>query len=76
MNAASYFQRREDYQPHKTPAESPLRKFSVRRLARGLHRLRLVSQFDEATVEVALVLVCTRCPQREILPVTASPNDR
>jgi len=25
---------------------------------------------------VALVLVCTRCPQREILPVTASPNDR
>jgi hypothetical protein len=48
----------------------------VRRLARGSHRLRLVSQFDEATGEVALVLVCTRCPQREILPVTASPNDR
>jgi hypothetical protein len=29
MNAARWFQRREDYQPLQTPSESPFRKFDV-----------------------------------------------
>ena len=30
MNAARWFQRREDYQPPQTPADSPFRKFDVK----------------------------------------------
>jgi hypothetical protein len=69
MNAARYFQRREDYQPSQTPRESPFRKFTVRCLACGSYQLRLVAQFDEAAGEMVVVLICTRCPQREILPM-------
>jgi hypothetical protein len=69
MNAARCFQRREDYQPPQTPRESPFRKFTVRCLACGSYQLRLVAQFDEAAGEMAVVLVCSKCPQRETLPV-------
>jgi hypothetical protein len=69
MNAARYFQRREDYQPPQTPCESLFRKFTVRCLACGSYQSRLVPQFDEAAGEMELVLVCTRCPQREKVPV-------
>jgi hypothetical protein len=69
MNASCYFQRREDYQPPKTPRKSPFRKFTVRCLACDSYQLRLVAQFDEATGEMEVVLVCTRCPQREKVPV-------
>ena len=69
MNAARCFQRREDYQPPHTPRESPFRKFTVRCLACGSYQLRLVAQFDEAAGEMAVVLVCSKCPQRETLPV-------
>jgi hypothetical protein len=31
--------------------------------------LRLVAQMDEEAGEMTVVLVCNRCPQREILPV-------
>ena len=69
MNAARWFQRREDYQPPQTPADSPFRKFEVRCIACGSHRLRLVAQFDEQSGEMAVVLVCTSCQQRETLPL-------
>jgi len=68
MNAARCFQRREDYQPPQTPRESPFRKFTVRCLACGSYQLRLVAQFDEGAGEMAVVLVCSKCPQRETLP--------
>jgi len=69
MNAARCFQHREDYQPPQTPRESPFRKFTVRCLACGSYQLRLVAQFDDAAGEMAVVLVCSKCPQRETLPV-------
>jgi hypothetical protein len=69
MNVARWFQRREDYQLPQTPAESPFRKFAVKCLACGSYQLRLVAQMDEEAGEMAVVLVCNRCPQREILPV-------
>jgi hypothetical protein len=69
MNAARWFQCREDYQPPQTPSASPFRKFDVKCLACGSYHLRLVAQMDEQAGEMAVVLVCTRCPQREILPV-------
>ena len=69
MNAARCFQRREDYQPPQTPRESPFRKFTVRCLACGSYQLRLVAQFDEAAGEMAVLLVCSKCPQRETVPV-------
>jgi hypothetical protein len=69
MNAARYFQRREDYQPLQTPSASPFRKFDVKCLVCGSYQLRLVAQMDEEAGEMAVVLVCNHCPQREILPV-------
>ena len=69
MNAARYFQRREDYQPLQTPSASPFRKIDVKCLACGSYQLRLVAHMDEEAGEMSLVLVCNRCPQREILPV-------
>ena len=76
MNAARWFQRREDYQPRQTPPASPFRKFDVKCLACGSYQLRLVAQMDEEAGEMSVVLVCNRCPQMEILPVTASPSGR
>ena len=69
MNAARFFQRREDYQPPQTPGESPFRKFTVKCLACGSYQLRLASQFDEESGQMAVLLVCTRCPQRETMPL-------
>ena len=69
MNAARYFMRREDYQTRQTPRESPFRKFDVKCLNCGLYQLRLVAQMVEKAVEMALLLVCNKCRQREILPV-------
>jgi hypothetical protein len=69
MNAARWFQRREDYQPPQTPSESPFRKFDVKCLACGSYQLRLVAQMDEEAGEMVVVFVCNHCSQREILPV-------
>jgi hypothetical protein len=69
VNAARYFQRREDYQPPQTPADSPFRKFKVRCLACGSYRLRLAAQFQEETGETVAILICTRCRQSETLPL-------
>jgi hypothetical protein len=69
MNAARYFMRREDYQPRQSPAGSPFRQFDVTCLKCGSYDLRLVAQMDEEAGEMAVVLVCNHCPQREILPL-------
>jgi len=65
MNAARWFQRREDYQPPQTPPDSPFRQFDVRCLRCSSYRLRLVSEFDEESGRLLLVLFCTRCRNRE-----------
>jgi len=44
MNAARWFQRREDYQPRQTPLASPFRKFDMKCLVCGSYQLRLVAQ--------------------------------
>jgi hypothetical protein len=69
MNAARYFMRREDYQPRQSPAGSPFRQFDVTCLKCGSYDLRLAAQMDEEAGEVAVVMVCNKCRQREILPV-------
>ena len=61
--------RREDYQPRQAPAGSPFRLFDVKCLKCGSYDLRLVAQMDEDAGELAVVLVCNKCRQREILPV-------
>jgi hypothetical protein len=66
MNAARWFQRREDYQPPKTLPDSPFRKFDVKCLACGSYQLRLVAQMDEEAGEMAVVPVCMRLRSRRI----------
>lgn len=69
MNAQRYFMRKEDYAPKQTPRESPFRQFEVKCLRCGSYRLRLMSQVDEEAGEMAVVVVCQQCPQREVVPV-------
>ncbi len=69
MNAARWFQRREDYQPPQTPPDSPFRQFDVNCLRCSSYRLRLVSEFDEESGRLSVVLFCTRCRNREALPI-------
>jgi len=68
-SSARAFLRREDYQPRQTPEASPFRQFDVSCLKCGSYRLRLVSEFDEAVGELAVVLFCPQCRQREVLPM-------
>ena len=57
MNAARWFQRREDYQPPKTPPESPFRKFDVKFLACGSYQMRLrLESRSEAWRSIAFLL--------------------
>lgn len=67
MNAARYFMRREDYQPRKTPSDSPFRNFDVTCLRCGSYQLRLVAQLDEESGEMSVVMVCKNCPNREVM---------
>jgi hypothetical protein len=67
--SARYLMRREDNQPRQTPRESPFRQFDVTCLHCGSYQLRLVSQIDEVTGEMAVLLVCKKRRQQEILPV-------
>jgi len=69
MNAARWFQRREDYQPPQTPDASPFRQFDVKCLKCSSYRLRLISEFDEQSGGLSLVLFCTRCRNREVLSI-------
>jgi hypothetical protein len=38
MNGARFFMRREDYQPRKTPRDSPFRQFDVKCLHSGIFK--------------------------------------
>ena len=69
MNAARWFQRREDYQPKQTPRESPFRNFNVSCLKCGSYQLRTTLEFDEQSGETRLLLLCNKCPNREIMAV-------
>lgn len=61
--------RREEYQPRTTPDESPFRQFDVTCLKCNSYQLRLISEYNEEAGELSLILFCTRCRQREILPL-------
>ena len=68
MNGVRWFIRREEDAPRRTPADSPFRQFVVRCLKCDSSLLRVSREFDEESGEVWLVLLCTRCGQRERLP--------
>jgi hypothetical protein len=69
MNAARWFQRREDYQPPQTPVDSPFRRFQVSCLNCGSFRLRVIGEFDPEAGELKVFLFCPACRARERLPV-------
>ena len=69
MNAQRSFQRKEDYAPRQAPAGSPFRQFDVSCLKCGSYDLRLAAQMDEEAGELAVLLVCKKCRQREIVAV-------
>jgi len=69
MNAARFFMRREDYQPPKTPADSPFRRFTVACLKCGSVKLRVVGEFDSDAGETKVFLFCPACREREQMPV-------
>ncbi len=68
MNGARCFQRREDYQPPVTPADSPFRRFVVHCLKCGSYKLRVIVEADESE-EMTAYLFCPRCRERERLPM-------
>jgi hypothetical protein len=69
MNTARCFMRRENYQPRQSPVVSPFRQFDTNCLKCGSYDLRLMSQMNEKSGELAVVLVCNQCRLREIMPV-------
>ena len=69
MNGARWFQRREDYAPRTTHPDSLLRKFAVSCVKCDAVKLRVVSAHDGETGEVKVWLVCSRCGEREELPL-------
>lgn len=69
FSSARFFMRREDYQPEQTPDISPFRQFKVNCLKCGSFRTRVLSQYDEESGEMILILLCTHCGQRERLPI-------
>jgi hypothetical protein len=72
MNAARYFQRREDYQPPQTPSDSPFRRFKVNCLKCNSCRLRVIDEFDAESGEVKVYLFCPQCREREAMPIGRS----
>jgi transcription elongation factor Elf1 len=65
----SYFMRREDYQPRKTPSESPFRNFEVKCLKCGSFKLTVTTQFDEETGAQCVFLICGKCKQQERIAI-------
>lgn len=61
--------RREDYQPRTTHPDSLLRKFALACVKCDAVKLNLVSQHDEDTGELKVFLICSRCNEREELPL-------
>jgi hypothetical protein len=69
MNAARWFQRREDYQPPQTPSDSPFRRFKVNCLKCDSCKLRVIAEFDGESGEVKVFLFCPKCREREAMPI-------
>jgi hypothetical protein len=69
MNANRAFMRREDYQPPKTPADSPFRRFAVACLKCGSYKLRVIGEFDSEAGDLKVFLFCPACREREQPPV-------
>jgi hypothetical protein len=69
MNAARCFIRRENYQPRQSPTGNPFRQFDPNCLKCGSYDLRLMSQMNEESGDLAVVLVCNNCRLREFMPV-------
>jgi hypothetical protein len=69
MNAARYFMRREDYQPPRTPPDSPFRRFNVRCLKCNSVKLRVIAESDDESGEMKIYLFCSHCREREALHV-------
>ena len=59
--------RREDYQPPKTPADSPFRQFRVQYLKCQSYKLRVIGEFDGEAGEVRVFLFCPSCRSRELM---------
>jgi hypothetical protein len=55
---ARYFQRREDYQPPATHADSPFQQFVVRCLKCNSFKLSVISEFEEESGEAKAFLFC------------------
>jgi hypothetical protein len=69
MNAVRAFMRKEDYQPRRTPVDSPLRQFDCKCLRCDSYKLKFHTEFNEQDGEQIVLLVCTKCQQREKLPL-------
>jgi hypothetical protein len=61
-----YFQRREDYEPPMTQADSPFHLFVVSCLKCQSVKLRVIIQYDEDS-GATVYLFCPQCQQREKL---------
>src|ERR1035437_1814465 len=69
FGAARFFQRREDYAPPQTPADSPFRRLTVSCLKSGNFKLRGIREFDSAAGELKAFLFCPSCRERKQQPV-------
>lgn len=67
MNAARFFQRREDYREPTTNTDSPWRLFKVECLKCGSAKLRIAVEHDDG--ECRVILVCDRCQRKEAVAV-------
>jgi hypothetical protein len=61
--------RREDYEPPTTPKDSPFRRFTVSCLKCGSFKLRAITFQDHESGETKMFLTCTRCRERELIPL-------
>jgi hypothetical protein len=65
MNGARYFMRREEYQPPRTPPDSPFRQFVVRCLHCESFKLKLSVHYDEDEGAEILIMQCKQCRRSE-----------
>jgi len=70
VNAARWFQRREDYQLPQTHADSPFGRFTVSCLKCGSVKLRIIGGLDSDAGELKVFLFCPKCREREHLPIS------
>jgi hypothetical protein len=69
FGAARFFQRREEYAPPQTPADSRFRRFKVSCLKCGSFKLKVIGELDSDAGGLKVFLFCPSCREREQLPV-------